>query len=222
MLDKQPPTDVPLRIPLRYRVMTTTKPNKHELRTRETRELLLRAAEEIFVRDGYAGAELGEIAKLAGRTKGAIYAQFKSKEDVFLALVEQHTFRYKAEMEDALGRSTGIEQNREALRQFYLRLSEDESWNILMLEFKLFAIRHPAAKKRLQRFVAKLISSDSEKCLSEILGPAGSGRKDVKRSQAIQALQPVLSGLCLEERFDDQLGGEVRKRVVNLIFDALF
>ncbi len=221
MLDRQPLTDVPLRIPLRYRAMIQPKPNKHELRTKETRELLLRAAEEIFVRDGYAGAELGEIAKMAGRTKGAIYAQFKSKEDVFLALVEEHTLRYKAEMEDALGRSTSIEQNKVALREFYLRLSEDESWNILMLEFKLFATRHPSAKRRLQRFIAKLISSDSEERLSEILGPASPGRRAVKRSEAIQILQPLLSGLCLEARFDNALGAEVQKKVVNLIFDAL-
>lgn len=221
MLDKRSPADVPLRIPLRYRAMITPKPTKHELRTKETRELLLRAAQEIFVRDGYAGAELGEIAKLAGRTKGAIYAQFESKEDVFLALVEEHTRRYKAEMQEALGRSTSIEQNKEALRQFYLRLSEDEPRNILMLEFKLFAIRHPSAKRRLQRFIAKLISSDSEESLAEILGPAGPGRKTVKRSEAIQILQPILSGLCLEARFDDGLGGPVQKKVVNLIFDAL-
>ena len=59
--------------------MTVKKVNKHELKTRETRELLLQAAKTVFVRDGYEGAELGEIAALAGRTKGAIYAQFESK-----------------------------------------------------------------------------------------------------------------------------------------------
>jgi AcrR family transcriptional regulator len=199
--------------------MTTPKMNKHELRTKETRELLLRAAEDIFVRDGYAGAELGEIAKSAGRTKGAIYAQFKSKEDVFLALVEEHVLRYKAEMEDALGKSTSVEQNREALRQWYLRLTEDESWNILMLEYKLFAIRNPGAKKRLQRFIAKLISSDRETRLSELLGPAGKGFP--KRSQSIQVLQPLISGLCLEARFDSEIRTEIQKKVVNLIFEAL-
>src|SRR5437899_2363276 len=66
---------------------TIEKPaSKHEMKTKETRELLLRAAETVFVRHGYEGAELGEIAALAGRTKGAIYANFKSKEEMFLAL----------------------------------------------------------------------------------------------------------------------------------------
>src|ERR1700733_12534855 len=113
MFGRHPLTDAPLRIPLRYRAMTTPKPNKHELRTKETRELLLRAAEEIFVRDGYSGAELGEIAKLAGRTKGAIYAQFKSKEDIFMALVEDYALRNRSEMVTALANSSGVEQNRE-------------------------------------------------------------------------------------------------------------
>lgn len=36
--------------------MDPKKPNKQDLRTKETRELLLRAAETIFVRDGYEGA----------------------------------------------------------------------------------------------------------------------------------------------------------------------
>src|SRR5580698_5325809 len=82
--------------------MIEGKVNKHDLRTKETRELLLQAAKDVFVRDGYEGAELGEIAALAGRTKGAIYAQFKSKEDIFLALVEERAHCYRARMERLL------------------------------------------------------------------------------------------------------------------------
>src|SRR5271168_4531433 len=102
--------------------MTEKKINKHELRTKETRELLLRAAETIFVRDGYEGAELGEIAALAGRTKGAIYAQFKSKEDVFLALVEDNMLRHRARMEPLLNSSTSVKGNIAVMREFYLKL----------------------------------------------------------------------------------------------------
>jgi AcrR family transcriptional regulator len=73
------------------RKMISKLPNKNELRTKETRELLLRAAGTIFLRDGYEGAELGEIASLAGCTKGAIYCHFKSKEDLFIALFAERT-----------------------------------------------------------------------------------------------------------------------------------
>src|ERR1700736_3250105 len=104
--------------------MVPRKPNKHELKTKETRELLLQAAETIFVRDGYEGAELGEIAALAGRTKGAIYAQFESKEDIFLALIEERANYHRSRMEKVLTESTTVDENIATLRNFFLHRME--------------------------------------------------------------------------------------------------
>jgi len=84
--------------------MPTKLPNKNDLRTKETRDLLLRSAETIFVRDGYESAELGEIASLAGRTKGAIYAHFKNKEDLFIALFAERMTLHADRMNENLGR----------------------------------------------------------------------------------------------------------------------
>jgi AcrR family transcriptional regulator len=204
--------------------MIVQKLNKHELKTKETRELLLHAAEKIFVRDGYEGAELGEIASLAGRTKGAIYAQFKSKEDIFLALIEKRGLNYRAQMLERLAKSKSVEQNLEALRQFYLELSEDRAWALLMLEFKLFAIRHPEAKKRLQTYYAQVMPPhDQEKRISAILGPAGKGKEALSRSVAVQTLQPLLSALVLEAQVDpDLLKDEVLRTIFGRLFDTLF
>jgi AcrR family transcriptional regulator len=202
--------------------MTVAKVNKHELRTKETRALLLQAAEKIFVRDGYEGAELGEIAALAGRTKGAIYAQFKSKEDIFLALIEHRTLRYRTQMEKLLAESTTVDGNIAALRQFYLKLSEDRAWALLLLEFKLFTIRHPKSKKRLQSLLAEALSQNDETRFGGILGHAGKGKDAVSRVVAIQALQPILSALVLEAKFEPTLLGEtVIRTVTGRIFDAL-
>ena len=63
-------------------------PNKHQIRTEQTTGKLLRSAMKIFVRDGFKAARLEEIAKDAGYTRGAFYAHFESKEDLFLALLE--------------------------------------------------------------------------------------------------------------------------------------
>ena len=166
--------------------MVIAKVNKQELRTKETRELLLRAAEKIFVRDGYEGAELGEIAALAGRTKGAIYAQFESKEDIFLALIEDRTLRYRAQMEKLLAQSTTVDQSMAALRHFYLTFIEDQAWALLLLEFKLFTIRHPKSKKRLQRLFAEFLSQNDEKRIAAVFGPAGEGKDAISRVVAIK------------------------------------
>src|SRR5438045_6719007 len=92
--------------------------NKNERRTKETRDLLLRSAETIFVRDGYEGAELGEIASLAGRTKGAIYAHFENKEDLFIALFSERMTFYADRMREMLASSTRPEQSVQIVRKF--------------------------------------------------------------------------------------------------------
>jgi len=202
--------------------MTATKLNKHQVKTKETRELLLRAAEEVFVREGYAGAELGEIASIAGRTKGAIYAQFESKEDIFMALVEEHALRHRSEMEKVLANSTSVEQNREAFRRLCMRLSGEEAWNVLMLEFKLYAVRNPEAKRRFQKFIAKMIPPEAEKRLTGLLGAERNGKQVLKRSLSVQIIQPLLSAITLESLFDPEvLNEDARKKLTGRLFDAL-
>ena len=202
--------------------MTIKTVNKHEQKTRETRALLLQAAETIFARDGYEGAELGEIAALAGRTKGAIYAQFKSKEDIFLVLIEERTRVHRLEMEKVLAKSTTVDDNIAAVRNFYLELAEDQTWSLLILEFKLFAIRHPELKKRVQSLYAGLLSRKDEKRIAEIIGPAAAGKDAISRVIAIQTLQPVISALALEAQLETNFSDKkVVETVANRIFDAL-
>lgn len=56
--------------------------------TREsTRERLLAAAVEVFVEQGYDGARLQDIARTAGLTTGAIYANFRGKDELLFAAI---------------------------------------------------------------------------------------------------------------------------------------
>jgi AcrR family transcriptional regulator len=55
-------------------------------RAEETRTELLDAAARVVARRGYEGASVGDLAGEAGYTKGALYSNFGSKEDLFLAL----------------------------------------------------------------------------------------------------------------------------------------
>jgi AcrR family transcriptional regulator len=52
-----------------------------------TRHELLRAASRLFLRNGFVATSLSDIAEEAGLTKGAVYSNFESKEDLFLALL---------------------------------------------------------------------------------------------------------------------------------------
>ena len=58
-------------------------------RRARTRAELLRAADRLFLRDGFSSTSLSAIAEEAGLTKGAVYSNFESKEDLFLALLQR-------------------------------------------------------------------------------------------------------------------------------------
>ena len=61
---------------------------------------LLRAAEAIFVEHGLALARVEDITARAGRSKGAFYLHFKSKEDAFRQVVESMVARMGSFLEE--------------------------------------------------------------------------------------------------------------------------
>ncbi len=53
-----------------------------------TRAQLIDAAAAVFARRGFVAASLDEVAEEAGLTKGAVYSNFDSKEDLFQAVID--------------------------------------------------------------------------------------------------------------------------------------
>ena len=72
-------------------MMNAVPPEKltPERRRQLTRDALLDAAEVVFVKKGVGGASMEEIAAEAGFTRGAIYSNFGSKDDLMLAVMER-------------------------------------------------------------------------------------------------------------------------------------
>jgi AcrR family transcriptional regulator len=62
----------------------------------ETRARLLDAAEQVFLRSGLQGSSVEEIAAEAGFTRGAFYSNFKSKEELFVELLQDRVYRQYA------------------------------------------------------------------------------------------------------------------------------
>lgn len=124
--------------------------SRQRARTEATRKKLLAAAEKTFARDGFEAARLEDIASLAGYTRGAFYANFKSKEDIFFTLLEQWIGRRIADVTALLAQQETPAKRLRALREHYAQTAKDRRLALLSLEFKLFAIRHPEAHARLR------------------------------------------------------------------------
>jgi AcrR family transcriptional regulator len=56
----------------------------------DTRDKLFEAAARVFEQDGIGGASIEAIAAEAGFTRGAFYSNFKSKDELIFAMLEDH------------------------------------------------------------------------------------------------------------------------------------
>ncbi|WP_303295791.1 TetR family transcriptional regulator, partial [Escherichia coli] len=61
---------------------------KNKQEAQETRQHILDVALRLFSQQGVSSTSLGEIAKAAGVTRGAIYWHFKDKSDLFSEIWE--------------------------------------------------------------------------------------------------------------------------------------
>ena len=57
---------------------------------RRTRERIMEAALRVFSQKGYHDARVDEIVEESQTSKGAVYFHFPSKEQIFLALVDDY------------------------------------------------------------------------------------------------------------------------------------
>ncbi len=78
-----------------------TKPTRRALAKQRTRESILAAARALFAERGYEGATIRDIARAAGMSTGAVFANFADKAELFDEIV---TADYRA-VEDQMGRA---------------------------------------------------------------------------------------------------------------------
>src|SRR5215469_16510896 len=209
----------------KYRVTLETTMSKtatlsRQERTEITRARLIQSAEKVFARDGFEAAKLEEIAADAGYTRGAFYANFDSKEDLFFALLEREIGSRISALEREMNRVTEPEAKLKAMREFFLTKTMDRRWCLLALEFKLFAVRHPEVRQRLaamhRRFVAPRVGF-----LEEVMKKVGSELSVPAYATGV-SMAALGNSLTLEHMLDPTMITESDVRqIVGNFFDSL-
>lgn len=194
--------------------------SRRQDRAETTRARLIRAAEKIFARDGFEAAKLEEIAAEAGYTRGALYANFSSKEDLFFALLEGEVSYRINHVEHLMQDIPDPQAKLQAFREFFLTLCQDRRWSLLSLEFKLFAVRHPEVRTRLAAMNRRLLGPRVG-ILQDIFEGSGS-RLPVSPNAAAISLSAVTNALSLEHMVDRGLMPEsALKKILGNYFDSL-
>ncbi|MFB1049840.1 TetR/AcrR family transcriptional regulator [Paraliobacillus sp. JSM ZJ581] len=121
----------------------------NEERKQETRKMLLDSATITFSKLGFHGASVDKIAEFAGFTKGAVYTHFKSKEELFLALLEQQMHARLNTIQHIINEEKSIDHFIKKMRHFFdLDKQNNQAWSILNMEFLLYAMRNESVRKK--------------------------------------------------------------------------
>ncbi|MFC4768677.1 TetR/AcrR family transcriptional regulator [Effusibacillus consociatus] len=117
----------------------------------DTRTRILAAAERVFARYGFSGATLDQVAADAGLTKGAVYWHFKSKSDLYLALLEERIEHQLASLPEViwnLSGATSAEPALASLLKSQIDCCKDPDQPRLFWEFVVKS-REPEVQERL-------------------------------------------------------------------------
>jgi len=115
-----------------------------------TRECLMQSAARVFTRRGLQQASIDEVAEDAGFTKGAFYANFKSKEELFLAMLDERFSERIEEIERVIaGEGTTAEKAQRAGDDFTQMIVADPEWQRLFFEFSAYAARNDEFREEL-------------------------------------------------------------------------
>jgi AcrR family transcriptional regulator len=150
----------------------------------DTREKLYEAAARVFEEQGIGGASIEAIAAAAGFTRGAFYSNFKSKDELIIAMLEDHVEQSIRRNLDLLARHRNPAEFLDALRTMD-RSRQDPLGRspLLHMEMILFVARaekrRPELAKRLRarrKLIADIVETTARHSRRNVvLNPAWTG-----------------------------------------------
>lgn len=168
------------------------------VRTRPTRddtcEKLFEAAARVCEEQGIGGASIEAIAAAAGFTRGAFYSNFKSKDELIIAMLEDHVEQSIRRNHDLLARHKNIADFIDALRTMDRSQQDPLARSpLLHMEMILFVAR---AEKRRPDLAKRLLAR--RKLITDIV------ETTLKNSGKSGSVNPTWTGailLALEDGF---------------------
>jgi AcrR family transcriptional regulator len=100
-----------------------------------TRERLIDTATTAFLRDGYAATSLERVADEAGFSKGAVYSNFRSKEQLCGAVLDAVHTKRLGRITSAVASADTLDQRLTAVQEWAESTIGDENWTALEVEF---------------------------------------------------------------------------------------
>jgi AcrR family transcriptional regulator len=157
----------------------------------------LASADRAFSRDGFHASSVDAIAEDAGYSKGAVYARFGGKDDLFLAVLEARFDQRLAPIGGDLSQHPSREDRIEAFARAHREMvAADPAWTVAWVEFAAHATRDANLSRRLRALNASL-RERAERRLTEL------GLVDATEAGYLATIALVYaSGVSIERMLD--------------------
>lgn len=100
-----------------------------------TRQQLVTTAQEMFLADGYASTSLDKVAEAAGYSKGAVYSNFRNKDELCLAVLDAIHETQARRMAAALESARTMDQLLDGVLNWAEENVGEQAWTALEVEF---------------------------------------------------------------------------------------
>jgi len=158
---------------------------RHE-KAETRRAQLFRAALEVCSEKGFHETTVDEIAARAGLSKGSLYYHFRSKEELFLSMLEGMVDEFALVLEKATELETSAEALRHATELMIAQVESSPDAGLAMAEFYLLSLRRPEFRKRIKAHYDVLIAAGARVI-----------RRGIDRGELDPSLDPDLAARML-------------------------
>ncbi|NIH79007.1 TetR/AcrR family transcriptional regulator [Amycolatopsis viridis] len=180
-----------------------------------TRRRLLDTATGLFLRDGYSSTSLERVAEEAGFSKGAVYSNFRNKDELCLEVLAGIRAEKTASADVAVARADTLEDLLTAFATWAAGTGGDQQWIRLEAEYLLNCRHDPELLECLGKRNTEI--TDQVTALLEANARRLGVQLPMSAREAAHALFGITLGLGLLRSLDPDIGVEPITSVIRLL-----
>jgi AcrR family transcriptional regulator len=199
---------------------TIVKPRKRLTREQsraQTRATLITVGREHFLRYGLGGAVAEKIAEDAGYSRGALYANFDGKEDLFLAVIREEQACRSNMFRSILRDEPSSRKRLRKMRDTIADMLTNRDWIVLRAEFEAGALRSERIRQSFVEIHRQQIHDGGE--LVRDLLKSSEVTSRLKPDDFIMVMNNLAHGLAVTQKI---LGAELSPKSTRSLIQSLF
>jgi AcrR family transcriptional regulator len=183
----------------------------------QTRAMLIAVGRKHFLRYGLGGAVAEKIAEDAGYSRGALYANFDGKEDLFLAVIREEQACRSNMFRSILRDEPSSRKRLRKMRDTIADTLTNHDWIVLRAEFEAGALRSERIRKSFVEMHRLQIHDGVELVKDLLKSPEVISR--LKPDDFIMVILNLAHGLAVTQKI---LGAELSQKSTRSLIQSLF